>query len=241
MLDIRVARRQGSFQVDADFKAKNTGITALFGPSGAGKTSVINMVAGLIRPDRGRIVIQDRVLFDSDRGIDLPPEKRTIGYIFQDGRLFPHLTVRGNLTYGMRLTPPKQRCIALDQVVDLLGIKHLLDRRPAKLSGGEKQRVAIGRALLTSPRLLLMDEPLSSIDDGRKEDLLPFIAKLPRAFCIPILYVTHSIDEIERLADNLVLMADGKSIATGDAAEMVNRIQSGTNLRVQAGPAATTC
>jgi molybdate transport system ATP-binding protein len=241
MLDIRVARRQGSFQVDADFKAKNTGITALFGPSGAGKTSVINMVAGLLRPDTGRIVVQDRVLFDSECGIDLPPEKRCIGYIFQDGRLFPHLTVRGNLTYGMRLTPPKQRCIALDQVVDLLGIKHLLDRRPAKLSGGEKQRVAIGRALLTSPRLLLMDEPLSSIDDGRKEDLLPFIAKLPRAFCIPILYVTHSIDEIERLADNLVLMADGKSIATGDAAEMVNRIQSGTNLRVQAGPAATTC
>jgi molybdate transport system ATP-binding protein len=241
MLDIRVARRQGSFQVDADFRAENTGITALFGPSGAGKTSVINMVAGLIRPDRGRIVIQDRVLFDSDRGIDLPPEKRTIGYIFQDGRLFPHLTVRGNLTYGMKLTPPNQRCIALDQVVDLLGIKHLLDRRPAKLSGGEKQRVAIGRALLTSPRLLLMDEPLSSIDDGRKEDLMPFIAKLPRAFCIPILYVTHSIDEIERLADNLVLMADGKSIATGDAAEMANRIQSGRNLRVQAGPATTRC
>ena len=241
MLDIRVAKRQGSFQVDADFKTKNTGITALFGPSGAGKTSVINMVAGLIRPDRGRIVIQDRVLFDSDRGIDLPPEKRTIGYIFQDGRLFPHLTVRGNLTYGMKLTPPNQRYIAFDQVVDLLGIKHLLDRRPAKLSGGEKQRVAIGRALLTSPRLLLMDEPLSSIDDGRKEDLMPFIAEMPRAFCIPILYVTHSIDEIERLADNLVLMADGKSIATGDAPEMVNRIQSGINLRVQAGPATTAC
>lgn len=241
MLDIRVAKRQGSFQVDADFKTKNTGITALFGPSGAGKTSVINMVAGLIRPDTGRIVIQDRVIFDSDRGIDLPPEKRSIGYIFQDGRLFPHLTVRGNLTYGMKLTPPNQRCIALDQVVDLLGIQHLFDRRPAKLSGGEKQRVAIGRALLTSPRLLLMDEPLSSIDDGRKEDLMPFIAEMPRAFCIPILYVTHSIDEIERLADNLVLMADGKSIATGDAPEMVNRIQSGINLRVQAGPATTAC
>ncbi len=241
MLDIRVARRQGNFQVDADFKTTSTGITALFGPSGAGKTSVINMVAGLLQPDTGHIVVQDRVLFDSDRGIDLPPEKRSIGYIFQDGRLFPHLTVRGNLTYGMRLTPPNQRCVALDEVVDLLGIKHLLDRRPAKLSGGEKQRVAIGRALLTSPRLLLMDEPLSSIDDGRKEDLLPFIAKLPRAFCIPILYVTHSIDEIERLADNLVLMADGKSIATGDAAEMANRIQSGRNFRVQAGPATTIC
>ena len=132
MLHIRVARRQGRFQVDADFKAVNTGITALFGPSGAGKTSVIDMVAGLIRPDRGRIVVQDRVLFDSDRGIDLPPEKRSIGYIFQDGRLFPHLTVRGNLTYGMKLTPQSRRCIAFDQAVDLLGIKHLLDRRPGE-------------------------------------------------------------------------------------------------------------
>jgi molybdate transport system ATP-binding protein len=231
MLDIRVARRQGGFQVDAGFKTENTGITALFGPSGAGKTSVINMVAGLTRPDQGRIVVHERVLFDSDRGIDLPPEKRSIGYIFQDGRLFPHLTARGNLTYGMKLTPPKQRCIGFDAVVALLGIKHLLDRRPAKLSGGEKQRVAIGRALLTSPKLLLMDEPLSSIDDGRKEELLPFVAKLPRTFCIPILYVTHSIDEIERLADHLVLMADGKSIATGDATELLNRIQSGMNLR----------
>jgi molybdate transport system ATP-binding protein len=241
MLEIQVARRQGHFQVNADLKAENTGITALFGPSGAGKTSVINMVAGLIRPDRGRIVVQDRVLFDSDRGIDLPPEKRSIGYIFQDGRLFPHLTVRGNLTYGMKLTPLKQRCIGFDPVVDLLGINHLLDRRPMKLSGGEKQRVAIGRALLTSPRLLLMDEPLSSLDESRKEDVLPFIAKLPRTFSIPILYVTHSVDEIERLADNLVLMADGKSIATGDAAEMVKRIQSGTGFRTQAGLAAVTC
>jgi molybdate transport system ATP-binding protein len=241
MLAIRVARRQGGFQVDADFKTQDTGITVLFGPSGAGKTSVINMVAGLIRPDRGCIVVQDRVLFDSDRRIDLPPEKRSIGYVFQDGRLFPHLTVHGNLTYGMRLTPPDQRCIELDQVVELLGIKHLLGRRPAKLSGGEKQRVAIGRALLISPRLLLMDEPLSSIDDGRKEDVLPFIAELPQAFSIPILYVTHSIDEIERLADNLVLMADGRSIATGEAAEMVKRIKSATNLRVQPGSTASIC
>ena len=241
MLDIRVFRRQGGFQVDADFKTENTGITALFGPSGAGKTSVINMVAGLIRPDRGRIVVQGRVLFDSERGVDLPPAKRSIGYIFQDGRLFPHLSIRGNLTFGMKLTPPSRRCIALDQVVDLLGIQHLLDRRPAKLSGGEKQRVAIGRALLMSPRVLLMDEPLSSLDEGRKEEVLPFIAKLPCTFSIPILYVTHSIDEIERLSDYLVLMADGKSIATGDAAEMVNRIQSSTGLRAPAGLAAGIC
>lgn len=225
MLDIQVARRQGSFQVDAAFRTSNSGITALFGPSGAGKTSVINMVAGLIRPDRGCIVVQGRTLFDSDHGVNLAPEKRYIGYIFQDGRLFPHLTVRGNLTYGMKLTPPSRRYIDFDQVLDLLGIEHLLDRRPAKLSGGEKQRVAIGRALLTSPRLLLMDEPLSSLDEARREEVLPFVIKLPRAFSIPILYVTHSIDEIQRLADSLVIMEAGKSIAVGDVNELMSRIQ----------------
>jgi molybdate transport system ATP-binding protein len=234
MLDIQVVRQQGSFQVDAAFQTQHAGITALFGPSGAGKTSGINMVAGLIRPDKGRIVVEDRVLFDSDRGIDQPPEKRSIGYIFQDGRLFPHLTVRGNLTYGMKLTPRSQRFIGLDQVVGLLGIEPLLDRRPAKLSGGEKQRVAIGRALLTSPRLLLMDEPLSSLDKARKEEVLPFIGKLPCAFMIPILYVTHSFDEIQRLADTLVLMHSGKSIGAGGIHEMIGRIECQPNIRSDA-------
>ena len=234
MLDIQVVRQQGSFQVDAAFQAQNAGITALFGLSGAGKTSVINMVAGLIRPDRGRIVVEDRVLFDSDRGIDQPPEKRSIGYIFQDGRLFPHLTVRGNLTYGRKLTSRSLRFIGLDQVVGLLGIEPLLDRRPAKLSGGEKQRVAIGRALLTSPRLLLMDEPLSSLDEPRKEEVLPFIGKLPRAFMIPILYVTHSVNEIQRLADTLVLMHAGKSIGAGDVNEMMSRIEYQSIIRSDA-------
>jgi molybdate transport system ATP-binding protein len=227
MLDIQVARRQGSFRVDAAFQTNSTGITALFGPSGAGKTSVINMVAGLIRPDTGRIVVQDRALFDSEHRIDLSPEKRSIGYIFQDGRLFPHLTVRGNLTYGMKLTPPRRRYVEFDQAVHLLGIEQLLDRRPANLSGGEKQRVAIGRALLTSPRLLLMDEPLSSLDKARKEEVLPFIAKLPRAFKTPILYVTHSFDEIQRLADRLVLMEAGRSTAVGAVAELMSRIGEG--------------
>ena len=235
MLDIQVARRQGSFQVDAAFQTRNTGITALFGPSGAGKTSVINMVAGLIRPDRGCIVVRDRVLFDSDHGINLPPEKRSIGYIFQDGRLFPHLTVRGNLTYGMKLTPPSRRCIGFDHVVDLLGIEELLNRRPAALSGGEKQRVAIGRALLTNPRLLLMDEPLSSLDEARKEEVLPFIAKLPRTFLIPIIYVTHSVDEIQSLADRLVLLEAGKSIAAGTVPEMMSRKACGVTMQAQGG------
>jgi molybdate transport system ATP-binding protein len=222
MLDIQVARRQGSFQVDAAFQTGSTGITALFGPSGAGKTSVINMVAGLSRPDNGRIVVKDRVLFDSARDINLPPERRSIGYIFQDGRLFPHLTVRSNLTYGMKLTPPSQRCIGLDQVVDLLGIEGLIDRRPMTLSGGEKQRVAIGRALLTSPRLLLMDEPLASLDQARKSEVIPFIGKLPAALSIPIIYVTHSTDEVLRLADDMVLMHCGKSVAAGKMPEIIH-------------------
>ncbi|MCU0602904.1 MAG: molybdenum ABC transporter ATP-binding protein [Desulfobacterales bacterium] len=241
MIDILVVRRQGDFQVEAAFQAGDAGITALFGPSGAGKTSVINMVAGLIRPDRGRIVVQDRVLFDSERGIDLPPEKRSIGYIFQDGRLFPHLTVRSNLSYGMKLTPASRRCIALDQVVDLLGIEHLFDRRPARLSGGEKQRVAIGRALLTGPRLLLMDEPLSSLDEGRKAELLPFITKLPHTFLIPILYVTHSVDEIQRLADHLVLMEGGKSTVSGDAAALMGRITCRAGIRASDSSARGVC
>jgi molybdate transport system ATP-binding protein len=223
MLDIQLARRQDDFQVDAAFQTRNTGITALFGPSGAGKTSVINMVAGLSRPDKGRILVRDRVLFDSDHGINLPPEKRSIGYIFQDGRLFPHLTVCGNLTYGMKLTPRSQRFIGIDQVVGLLGIEHLLDRRPAGLSGGEKQRVGIGRALLTSPRLLLMDEPLASLDLARKSEVIPFIGKLPAAFSIPIIYVTHSVDEVLQLADDIVLMNYGKSVIAGNMPEVIQR------------------
>lgn len=241
MLDVQVSRRQGGFQVEAAFRTPDSGITALFGPSGAGKTSVINMVAGLTRPDRGRIVVRDRVLFDSRRGVDLPPEKRSIGCIFQDGRLFPHLTVRSNLSYGMKLVPACRRLIGLDQVVNLLGIERLLDRRPAKLSGGEKQRVAIGRALLTSPQLLLMDEPLSSLDEARREEILPFVAKLPRAFSIPILYVTHSVDEIRRLADCLVLMEAGRSVAAGAAAELMNRIQPRAGERVRNGPRGEAC
>lgn len=241
MLDIQVSRRQGGFQVEAAFQTPDSGITALFGPSGAGKTSVINMVAGLIRPDRGRIVVQGRVLFDSRRGVDLPPEKRSIGCIFQDGRLFPHLTVRSNLAYGMKLIPSGRRLIGLDQVVNLLGIERLLDRRPAKLSGGEKQRVAIGRALLTSPRLLLMDEPLSSLDEARREEILPFVAELPHAFSIPILYVTHSVEEIRRLADRLVRMEAGKSVAVGDAAEMLSGMACRGIVRTQNDSSVCSC
>lgn len=223
MLTVDVCRTQGAFQVNCAFATADVGITALFGPSGSGKTSIINMVAGLTIPDSGKIILQGRPLVDTALGLVVPMEKRRIGYVFQDGRLFPHLTVKANLRYGMDLTPAAQRTIAFDDVIDLLGIGALLDRRPAKLSGGEKQRVAIGRALLTSPHLLLMDEPLAALDSNRKDDVLPFIAKLPREFTIPILYVTHSMDEILRLADQLVLMEQGKSAAVGPVESLLNR------------------
>ena len=225
MLDVQVKRKQGVFTVDAAFCVEEKGITALFGPSGVGKTSIVNMIAGLSRPDGGRIVLNDRVLFDAASGACLPPEARGIGYIFQDGRLFPHLTVRGNLVYGMNLLPEPKRYIGFDQVVGLLGIGHLLDRRPAKLSGGEKQRVAIGRAFLCSPALLLMDEPLASLDGPRKEEVLPFITKLCRTFSTPVLYVSHSLKEIFRLADHVVILENGHVAASGSVEELTGRLK----------------
>ncbi len=223
MLDVHIKRRQGDFLLDTAFQAEGVGVTALFGLSGAGKTSVINMISGLSRPDQGHIVVNECRLFDAKAGIDLPPERRRIGYIFQEGRLFPHLSVRANLTYGMRLMPRKQRYVDFDEVIHLLGIEHLVERRPARLSGGEKQRVAIGRALLTSPSLLLMDEPLASLDEARKNEVLPFIAKLSRRFSIPIIYVSHSFEEIFALADTLVVMDAGQTAATGAIEEVVHR------------------
>ena len=167
MLKVQVQKKQGDFSIDAGFTIEDSGVTALFGYSGAGKTSLVNMVAGLSNPDSGQIEMDGRTLFDSVQGINVPPEKRRVGYVFQEARLFPHLSVKGNLAYGMRLTPKKDHYVDFDEVVDLLGIASLLSRRPARLSGGEKQRVAIGRALLCSPSLLLMDEPLAS--PGRKQ------------------------------------------------------------------------
>jgi molybdate transport system ATP-binding protein len=224
VLEIKVKKRLGGFTVDVAFATGEAGVTALFGRSGAGKTSVINMVAGLFPPEEGLIVVNGRKLFDSEHSLDLPPEKRRCGYVFQDGRLFPHLTVKANLTYGMKLVPRAERYVRYDQVVELLGIGHLLARRPAKLSGGEKQRVAIGRALLTSPSLLLMDEPLASLDSARKGEVLPFIARLPRELSVPILYVTHSWDEILNLADTVVLLESGKVVAEGSLEDLMSRL-----------------
>ena len=229
-MEVKVKRRQGDFSIDINFTCAKSGITALYGPSGAGKTSIINMVAGLIRPDSGSISINGLCLFDSKRGINLPPERRQIGYVFQDGRLLPHISVRANLTYGMHLKPEAQRFVSFDEVVDLLDISHLLDRRPAKLSGGEKQRVAIGRALLTSPAILLMDEPLASLDSARKIELLPFIKKLSHEFSIPILYVSHVKDEILNLADHLVIINMGYVIAFGELTSLLSRYDLKTNI-----------
>ena len=222
-MEIGIRHKQGSFNLSVFFQGAESGVTALFGPSGAGKTSVVNMVAGLMRPDAGRIAINGQSLFDSARGIDLPPEKRRIGYVFQDGRLLPHLSVRSNLVYGLHRTPADRRFVQFDPVVELLGIGHLLGRRPAKLSGGEKQRVAIGRALLTSPALLLMDEPLASLDAARKDEVLPFIMRLGKEFSIPVLYVSHALDEIVALATYLVMLDNGRVLAAGELQVLMDR------------------
>lgn len=222
MLEINIRKQLGSFAVDVSFSLVQPGITALFGPSGAGKSSLINMAAGLIRPDAGRIVVGGEILFDSDQGIHVPPEKRRFGYVFQDGRLFPHLSVRANLTYGMKLVDESERYVGLDRVVELLGIGGILHRRPANLSGGEKQRVAIGRALLTSPRLLLMDEPLASLDEARKAEIMPFIVELHRELTVPILYVSHSVGEVLHLAETVVILDSGRVSAIGKPADLIS-------------------
>lgn len=223
MLELDLHRRLGNFSLNLHHVRTGGGITALFGRSGAGKTSIIQMVAGLDTPDQGRIVLNERVLFDSAQKINLAPEKRRIGYVFQQGLLFPHLSVKQNLTFGMKRIPSSQRLLSFDDVVAVLDIAPLLNRRPAKLSGGEKQRVALGRALLSSPQLLLMDEPLAALDAHRKAELLPFIATLSRRFSIPILYVSHAMDEVLALADHLILLDAGQVMASGMVEEVLAR------------------
>ena len=209
-MHVEVRRRQGSCLIDVAFQSDDHGISALFGPSGAGKSSIINMVAGLQKPDSGTIRVRGRCLFDSARGVNLPPERRNVGYVFQEGLLFPHLSVRGNLLYGRGRKQAGDAGVEFDQVVELLGIRHLLARKPKSLSGGEKQRVAFGRAVLSNPDVLLMDEPLASLDAARKEELLPFIKDLNARFRIPIVYVSHDLEEIRTLTDKIIRLANGK-------------------------------
>ncbi len=221
-VEVSLRHRVGTFDMAADF-ATGDGITALFGRSGSGKTTLINMIAGLMRPNAGRIRINDRVLFDSEAGTDIAPHRRRIGYVFQEARLFPHLSVEQNLKFGAFFAGSRDRA-AFDRVVSLLGISHLLKRRPLHLSGGEKQRVAIGRGLLARPDILLMDEPLASLDEDRKAEILPYLERLRDEAAMPIIYVTHAVPEIARLATSVVLIADGRTIASGSASEILGRL-----------------
>lgn len=208
MLAVDVQKRLGEFSLSAKFETER-GVTALFGPSGSGKSSLVNMIAGLLKPDRGRIAIGNDALFDSSSGVNVPPHRRGIGYVFQEGRLFPHMNVRSNLDYGRRMSGKKRDDDAFERVVDLLGISHLLDRRPGALSGGERQRIAIGRALLMQPRLLLLDEPLASLDTARKAEIFPYLERLRDEAHVPMIYVSHSAAEIRRIANTIVRLEEG--------------------------------
>jgi molybdate transport system ATP-binding protein len=222
MLEVDIEHRLAAFELDIHFRS-GRGLTALFGRSGAGKTSVVNAIAGLIRPERGRIVIDGSVLLDTERGIHAPTHRRRVGYVFQEGRLFPHLSVRQNLSFGRWFAPDTASSSRLDDVVELLGLGQLLDRRPGRLSGGEKQRVAIGRALLARPRLLLMDEPLASLDARRKDEILPYLERMRDQPSVPIVYVSHSVAEVTRLANTIVLISDGRVHAVGPVQEVMGR------------------
>ena len=224
MLEVDIEHRLAAFELDIHFRS-GRGLTALFGRSGAGKTSVVNAIAGLLRPRRGRIVVDGSVLFDSECGIAAPPHRRRVGYVFQESRLFPHLTVRQNLMFGRWFVPRASTSARLDDAVELLGIAPLLDRRPGRLSGGEKQRVAIGRALLSSPRILLMDEPLASLDAARKEEILPYLERLRDTARVPIVYVSHTVAEVTRLATTIVLISDGRVRAAGPVREVMGRAE----------------
>jgi molybdate transport system ATP-binding protein len=221
-LDVAISQSLGAFALDVAFRSEGRGITALFGPSGAGKTSIVRAIAGLKRPDKGRIEIDGDALFDSTTGRNVGARHRRVGYVFQESRLFPHLSVRSNLLFGAR----RRGAVAaapFDAIVSLLGIEKLLDRKPRDLSGGERQRTALGRALLSDPRLLLLDEPLASLDQNRRAEILPYLERLRDEAGIPMLYVSHSIDEVARLADEMVVIDQGRVVAQGSVFDITAR------------------
>jgi molybdate transport system ATP-binding protein len=222
-IEAKLRGRQGAFELDVAFEAPVRGVTALFGPSGCGKTTVLRCVAGLERLAAGRLVVAGRIWQDADTF--LPPHRRAVGYVFQEANLFPHLSVRGNLDYGRKRAGHGggngQGGLAFDEVADLLGLARLMERAPLRLSGGERQRVAIGRALLSSPQVLLMDEPLSALDKFARDDILPYLERLHAELAIPVLFVSHDLTEVERLADRLVLMEAGKVRAAGAVADLL--------------------
>jgi molybdate transport system ATP-binding protein len=229
-LSVAVEHDLGGFRLDAAFSCEG-GVTALFGRSGAGKTTLVNAIAGLLRPRGGRIELNGETLFDAARGIHVPASRRRFGYVFQEGRLFPHLTVRQNLVYARIFHRGGTAPGGFDHVVELLGLRDLLQRRPGALSGGERQRVALGRALLARPRALLLDEPLASLDAQRKEEVLRYIELLRDEIRIPVVYVSHAVEEVVRLADTVVLMSAGRVVAAGGVEEVMGR----PDLRAGAG------
>jgi molybdate transport system ATP-binding protein len=214
MLRVDIAKQLGDFTLEAAFTSEGR-VTGLFGASGAGKTSLVNMIAGLLRPDRGIIALDDEILDDTTKGLHVPPHRRRIGYVFQDARLFPHMNVAQNLDYGRRMNGLASDRAQNKRVTDLLDIGHLLDRRPGKLSGGERQRVALGRSLLSKPRLLLLDEPLGSLDEGRKIEILPYLVRLRDEANVPMVYVSHDPAELRQLATQIVMLRDGRVTAVG--------------------------
>jgi molybdate transport system ATP-binding protein len=214
MLRVDVSKQLGEFTLEASFSSEGR-VTGLFGASGAGKTSLINMIAGLVKPDRGTIALDGETLDDSAAGLHVPPHRRRIGYVFQDARLFPHLNVSQNLDYGRRMNHLTQDPAQQKRVIDLLDIGSLLDRRPGKLSGGERQRVAFGRALLSKPKLLLLDEPLGALDEGRKLEILPYLVRLRDEAGIPMVYVSHDAAELRQLATQIVMLKGGRITAFG--------------------------
>jgi molybdate transport system ATP-binding protein len=220
MLTVNVALRRGAFALQVAFAAPTPGIVAVFGRSGCGKTTLIDILAGLLKPDTGAVRLDDVVLLDTAAGYLLPAERRRIGYVFQDTRLFPHLDVRANLRYGEKRSPARPRTIGFDEVTALLGLAPFLARRPNSLSGGERQRVALGRALLSQPRLLLLDEPLASLDAARRDEVLPYLETLRDRLSIPMIYVSHQFEEVLRLADHVVLIEAGQVVAQGSVDEV---------------------
>ena len=222
------------FSLRVSLSLPGRGVSALFGPSGSGKTSCLRTLAGLMRP-RGFVRFADEIWQDDAKKVFVPTHRRAIGVVFQEASLFAHLSVRGNVEYGLRRVPPAQRRIALEQAIELLGIAPLLERRPQTLSGGERQRVAIARALAVSPRLLLMDEPLSALDIGRKEEIIPYLERLPHELDLPIVYVSHAPDEVARLADHLVVLREGKVLASGPLSEVLVRLDTPIRLGEEAG------
>ncbi|EJM19818.1 molybdenum ABC transporter, ATP-binding protein [Pseudomonas sp. GM18] len=224
MIQTRLKLSYSGFTLDVDLQLPGRGVTALYGHSGSGKTTCLRCIAGLEQAEQGFIQVNDEVWQDSDKRIFVPPHKRALGYVFQEASLFPHLSVQANLEFGLKRIPRQQRRVDMAHATELLGIGHLLDRNPQNLSGGERQRIGIARALLTSPKLLLMDEPLAALDTQRKNEILPYLQRLHDELDIPVLYVSHSQDEVARLADHLVLLSDGKALASGAIGETLARL-----------------